>query len=326
MSADPTITQAEMDKYFETGGKEAPAALVEAEKVEATAPPEDAPAEQKAVETAKPVEAKPVEQPKPDGEVQVQVDGKTVPLSELLAERKERQAWQNTAAQQQQQLTEMLSLVREKAKAMTPAETQAAPDPNSDPFGYINHVLSNVQATTQELQQWKNQQTQVFNAQQQANQILGWAQQQAQAFEATTPDYSKALKFAIEREDKEYQALGIADPAARQAILQQKQAELISYARQNNLNPAQLVYNYAKEKGYKLEGVATQAKVPDLDDKVNTITRGQAAAKGVSGTAGGAPSEINNLQDLAAASGDMSDDEFSKAFDKLVPKMKGKYV
>lgn len=321
MSADPTISQAEMDKYFETGGKEAPAAILEAEKVEAT-PPEEV--EPKAAEPAKPAEPK--VEPKPDGEVQVQVDGKTVPLSELLAERKERQAWQTTAAQQQQQLTEMLSLVREKAKAMTPAETQAAPDPNSDPFGYINHVLSNVQATTNELQQWKNQQTQVFNAQQQASQILGWAQQQAQAFEATTPDYSKALKFAIEREDKEYQALGITDPAARQAILQNKQAELISYARQNNLNPAQLIYNYAKEKGYKLEGVATQAKVPDLDDKVNTITRGQAAAKGVSGTSGGAPSEINNLQDLAAASSDMSDEEFSKAFDKLVPKMKGKYV
>jgi hypothetical protein len=323
MSAEPNITQAEMDKYFESGGKDAPAALVEAEKVEAEVP--ETPAEKPIETIEKPVEAaKPVETPKPDGEVQVQVDGKTVPLSELLEERKARQAWQTTAAQQQQQLSEALKLAQQRAQ-FVPAEEQAkAPDPNVDPAGYAQWEYDQYRKQVAELNQWKQQQQQQLQAVQQTNQVLGWAQQQARAFEATTPDYSKALQFAIEREDREYQALGVSDPAARQQLLEEKQAQLINYARQNNLNPAQLVYNYAKEKGYKLEGVAT-AK-PDLDEKVSRISKGQEAARGVGKSSGGAPTEINSLADLAGAAEDMSDEEFSKAFDKIVPKMKGKYV
>lgn len=331
MSAEPTITQAEMDKYFETGGKEAPAALVEAEKVEAATPPPDL--QDKPIEADKPVETKPVEQPKeakPDGEVQVQVEGKTVPLSELISERKARQAWEQTAATQQQQLSEMLKMVQERAKTMTPAETQAAPDPNTDPFGYINHVLSNVQATTNELQQWKQQQTQLTQAQTQSNQVLNWANQQAASFKTKTPDYDDALKFA---EQARFNELKAATPWASDeqihSIIDSDKAQLVMAAAQRTMqgfptNPAELAYNYSKAKGYKI--VAEQKKVPDLDDKVNTITRGQEAAKGVSNTSGGAPSEINNLQDLAAASGDMDDETFAKAFDKLAGKMKGKYV
>lgn len=327
--SEPQISQAEMDKYFETGGKEAPAALVEAEKVETETPPPDLQEPAKPAEVAKSAEAPKVE-PKPDGEVQVQVDGKTVPLSELLAERKERQAWQQAASQQQQQLTDMLAMVKERSKEMTPAQEASAPDPSTDPFGYINHVLTNVQATTRELQEWKQQQTQMTQVQAQSSQILNWASQQAEAFKEKTPDYDAALKFASEARFKELKAATPwADDAQIRAIIDNDKAQLISSAAQRTMqgiptNPAELAYNYAKAKGYQI--VAEQKKVPDLDDKVRTIARGQEAAKGVSGTAGGAPSEINNLQDLAAASGDMSDEEFSKAFDKLVPKMKGKYV
>lgn len=327
MSAEPTITQAEMDKYFETGGKEAPAALVEAEKVEAATPPPDL---ETPVATAKPAAPEPKVEPKPDGEVQVQVDGKTVPLSELLAERKERQAWQQTASQQQQQLTDMLAMVKERAKEMTPAQENAAPDPQTDPFGYINHVLSNVQATTRELQEWKQQQTQLTQAQTQSAQVLNWANQQAAAFKTKTPDYDDALKFA---EQARFNELKAATPWASdeqiRSIIDNDKAQLVMAAAQRTMqgfptNPAELAYNYSKAKGYQI--VADQKKVPDLDDKVNTITKGQEASKGVSGTSGGAPSEINNLQDLAAASGDMDDETFAKAFDKLAGKMKGKYV
>ena len=325
MSADPTITQAEMDKYFETGGKEAPAALVEAEKIEAT-PPEEV--EPKAAEPAKPAEPK--VEPKPDGEVQVQVDGKTVPLSELLAERKERQAWQNTAAQQQQQLTEMLAMVKERSKEMTPAQEASAPDPNTDPFGYINHVLTNVQATTRELQEWKQQQTQLTQAQTQSAQVLNWASQQAEAFKAKAPDFDDAIKFASKARFNELKAATPwADDAQIQSIIDNDKAQIVAAAAQRTMqgfptNPAELAYNYAKAKGWQI--VAEQKKVPDLDDKVNTITRGQAAAKGVSGTSGGAPSEINSLADLAAAAPDMNDEDFSKAFDRVAAKSKGKYV
>lgn len=330
MSAEPTITQAEMDKYFETGGKEAPAALVEAEKTEVIQQQEELKAEVPR-ETTEPVKQETQsEAAKPDGEVQVQVDGKTVPLSELLAERKERQAWQTTAAQQQQQLTDMLKIVQERAKTMTAAEAEAAPDPNADPFGYMTHVLGTVQKEVAEVNKWRQETVQTQQAQEATNRMLNWAQAQRNEFVTQQKDYDAAYNFAKAGREAELRAFGLS-PTEIQQTLDAEQAQVIQLAvartmQGNPTNPAKLVYEYAKARGYKAEIVAAQKKVPDLDDKMNTIVKGQEASKGVSGTSGGAPSEINNLQDLAAASGDMSDDEFSKAFDKLVPRMKGKYV
>jgi len=329
MSAEPEITQAQMDKYFETGGKEAPPALVEAEKIEAEVPTTE-PVTVVKTEQPEPAKVESKEPPKADGEVQVNVDGKMVPLAELMEERRSRQAAQQLASQQQQQLTEMLALVREKAKTLTQAEQTSAPDPNSDPFGYINHVLGNVQQTTQELQQWRQAEAQARDAANRANQVLGWAQSQANSYTQTVPDYPKAMEFARQQREKELEAIGL-NPNERQQMIEKDTAEIIQLAMQKSsqgipTNPAELVYKYAQAKGYKADIVAAQKTIPDLDDKVKTISRGQEAARGVGKSSGGAPTEINTLADLAGAAEDMSDEEFSKAFDKLVPKMKGKYV
>lgn len=314
-----SVTQAEMDKYFETAGAEVPPAITEAEKVEATTPPPDL--------EVKPVETKAVEQPKletkPEGEVQVQLEGKTVPLSELIQERKERQAWQTTAAQQQQQLSETLKMLQERAKLIPENERSQAPDPNSDPQGYAVWEYERLRKESAENAAWRQQQTQLAQQNQQLQQAAAWTQAQEAEYTKTQPKYPDAFKFAVEARTKEFTALGL-NPAQIQQALQADNQQILGLAIQQSKNPAQLIWDYAQAKGFQI--VAEQKKVPDLDDKVKTITKGQEAAKGVSGTSGGAPSEINNLQDLAAASSDMSDDEFSKAFDKLVPKMKGKYV
>lgn len=314
-----SVTQAEMDKYFETQGKEAPAALIEAEKVEAETP-QEAPIEKTEPKIETKVETK-VE--KPEGEVQVQVEGKTVPLSELIEERKRRQAWESTAAQQQQQLTETLKMLQDRAKSLPQNEQEQAPDVNSDPWGYQQYVLQKLGSSVQEISQWRQQQEQQNQAQQNANRMMAWASQKTNEFAATTPDFGDAYKFAREDKIKELQAFGLDQPTIDKE-LERSQANIIAYAAQSGKNPAQLVYDYAKARGFKAEIVAKP--VPDLNEKVKTINRGQEASKGLSKTSGGAPTEISNLQDLAAASEDMSDEEFSKAFDKIAPKMKGKYV
>lgn len=325
MSAEPQITQAEMDKYFETAGKEAPAALVEAEKQETIEQ-----VEQPKVEVKPEVKPETKPEVKADGEVQVQVEGKTVPLAELIAERKARQEWQSTAAAQQQQLTEALKLAQERAKLLSPEDQAKAPNPTEDPQGFAVWEYEQLKKQVTELKQGQQQTIQERQAQEVSNRVLNWAQAQQQAFVEQQKDYPEAYKFARTGREAELKAFGLS-PMEIQQTIDAEQAQVIQRAAMltaqgNPTNPAKLVYDYAKARGYKAEIVAEQKKVPDLDDKVKTIAKGQEAAKGMSTTSGGAPSEINNLADLAAASSDMTDEEFSKAFDKIAPKMKGKYV
>lgn len=319
MSAQPEFSDKEMDAYFESGGKTAPEAIVEAEKVEVADVPRgtDEPTEPK-------VESKvePKEEPK-EGEVQVSVEGKQIPLGELIEERRRRQAAEQRADQQAHELTEMIKAVR----SQNPAKAgETIPDPETDPLGYLSHMTAQNARETAELNAWRQQQAQEAQRQAQMQQIGTWAQAQEQEFTKASPDYPQAVEFARAERDKELIALGYSDPQQRQQIAMMNAQEIIGNAIQQGKNPAELLYNYAKAKGYQVKGTAVQAKVPDLDDKVKTIARGQAASKGLSGTSGGAPTEINTLQDLMAAADDMSDDEYSKAFDKLAPRMKGKLV
>lgn len=330
MSAEPQITQAEMDKYFETGGKEVPTAVQEAEKAEVAVEKQElADVSQKQPEkTETKTEVKQEVKPEikteaqKEVEVQVNVEGKMVPLAELMAERKNRQAWEQTAAQQQQQLTETLKMLQERAKSLAPEEQAKAPDPMQDPQGFAVWEYEQHKKQVAELNEWRKQQDQLNQRSAQLQQAASWAQSQEMEFSKTQPKYSEAYKFATESRTKEYTALGYT-PDQIQQLLASDNQNIVALALQQRKNPAQLIWDYANAKGFV---VAEQKKVPDLDDKVKTIAKGQEAAKGLTGTAGGAPTEINNLADLAAASEDMDDEEFSKAFDKLKPKMKGKYV
>lgn len=84
-------------------------------------------------------------------------DSKFVPLQALQEERAEKKqlreelkAYREWQAQLAQRLTQM--------PAVQPGPATEVPNPQARPLDYINHVLSNMQATTTELQQWRQQQ------------------------------------------------------------------------------------------------------------------------------------------------------------------------
>ena len=172
-----------------------------------------------------------------------------VPLKDLQEERAEKKQlreelkayreWQAQLAQRLQQ-----------APFTQGAPQPAAPDPKTQPLEYINHVLGNVQNSTAELQQWRQQQEQAAQQRAQLERVDAWMAAHEEAFAKTQPDYRDAYRYAEEAREQELKAIGYTDPAQRAAILRANRLEIMSNAAQQGRNPAELVWEYVRARGF----------------------------------------------------------------------------
>lgn len=297
-----SIPAEQMDAFFKSGGTDESVVTKMREVIPEPAPePVEQPVEAPKVETK--VEAPKVEE-KPIPEA------KFVPLEALQEERAEKKQLKAEL----EQFKQWQAGVQEQLKRIPAAEQAQAPDPQTDPFGYQNWALQQLGGTVQEINQWRAQQQQQAQVQAQTQQVLGWASQKAKEFEASQPEYPNAYKFATEARDKEYQALGFTDPLMRSQLIERDTAGIIQHAAQNGLNPAELIFNFAKIRGFAPKGTTAQTALdPNALEK---ISKGQAAApkldKGGS-TADGEMSakDLANINDPA---------EFEKQWKKIFGK------
>lgn len=302
-----SVSAEQMNKFFETKGSDESLVTTLREAI-----PEPAPVETE-IEVSH--ETKPevkVEKPAITTETEKPVpEAKFVPLEALQEERAEKKQLKAEL----EQFKQWQAGVQEQLKRIPAAEQAQAPDPQTDPWGYQNWALQQLGSTVQEINQWRQQQQIQAQTQENANRVLGWASQQAKAFEASQPEYPNAYKFATEARSKEYQAMGISDPAMINQLIEQDTARIISHAAQNGLNPAELIYKFAELRGFAGKGKtqAQQALDPNAQAK---IAAGQAAApkldKGGS-TADGemTAKDLANINDPA---------EFEKQWKKLFGK------
>lgn len=107
-----------------------------------------------------------------------------------------------------------------------------------------------MQASTAELQQWRQQQEQTAQQRAAVQEYAAWASAQEWEFVKGEPEYPEAYRYAAELRDRELLALGYTDPAARANILRMNTAEIVNNAMQQGRNPAELVWEYAQSRGF----------------------------------------------------------------------------
>jgi hypothetical protein len=294
MSAIPQMNESE-NKFFESGGQEV------AESLREPAVAAETPEEQPDIKTG----AVPAEEP----HRAERAEERFVPLQALQEERAEKKQlreelkayreWQSQLAQRLQQMP-----------ATQPAQ---APDPQTRPLDYINHVLGAMQSTTAELQRWRQQQETAAQQQAAVQQYASWATSQEQEFTKSEPEYQDAYRYAAEARDKELQALGYGDAATRANIVRMNTAEIINNAIQQGKNPAELVWDYARARGFAPKGgrkggnAEAQAK----------IAAGLQAAGGKLNQGGSSADGELQAKDLAGIS---DPEEFEKAWKKVFGK------
>ena len=234
-----------------------------------------------------------------------------VPLPELQAERKKRQAAEADAAEQREKFArvdERLNLLSEKLK--TPETSY-----DEDPGTYLREQGEKTQGSVSQLQDQIKQFTEQGEVHQQQNNLVQAVTSSEMAFRQEHNDYDDAIKHLRAGRDREFQAMGITDSAQREQALTQDAMQLAHIALQNGTSPAEMAYKIAQERGYQIPAKSTKG-----DDKLASIEKGQEKSKSLS-NAGGSEERIPDAEALA----NMDDREFDEAmksgsWDKIMSK------
>lgn len=257
------------------------------------------------------------------GNVRDQKTGRFVPHGAFHKERTRRQALEAELTAErvkQARLDERLSLINEALG--TPAAQQAAkaeevPDPETDIFGYAKYLgkkLADVEAKHRaELEQTTKRIEDSDTGTAYRNDAIAYAKEK--------PDFGSAYMHLVKALDNELAYRGMADPNARMAEIARLEREEVAFAKKLGKRPAEHIYSLAGMRGYSatVQPVAARSAqspgaqpgseqaAPNAEAaaKMTALERGQAAARSLSSTGGGAPSALT-----AEAMLSMSEAEF----------------
>lgn len=262
-------------------------------------------AEQEAAPEPEPT-PEPEPAPEPEPQVEPQPDN-TVPLGVFREVRDELKATKSLN-------TDLQGTVKELSERLSRFEENLNPPPSfeDDPLGNLQHQttqkfdkLSGDIGELKRAIEGNSEQTQVYNLQTRI-------QEAERQFTQEHPDYPKAFQHIKDQRLRQYEILGL-----DASNWDQEAASYIQTAIQSGRNPAEMVYDLAKQMGYQSEAPTTVVEeTPEPKPEPKSLKE-QAqkiqAAKSLSGASGSQPK--GDIQDMEAADIDnLSDDEFDKLF------------
>ena len=224
---------------------------------------------------------KPAEEPKPGP--------KTVPLAELLEERRKRQEYERQLAALQQP---------------KPQEPQI-PAFEQDPATHLKTRLDQAEEQIKADLAEKQRHTQL-------QQIMGAYAVAARDFSTSTPDFQEAYQHLLTGRSAELQAIGLSGPELAHA-LQTDELAIVTRALRDGANPAERLYMVAKARGWapKPKEAPPAPPAPPAPSLVQEIAKGQQVA--TNPIAGAFSNPIAELTPATLAA--MSDDEFAELSD-----------
>jgi hypothetical protein len=240
------------NKFFESGGQEAPPETTE------VAAPEPV--------TNTPAPSAPVQQ-----------DEKFVPLNALHEARKI-----------QKELRDELSRAREEAKAaaeradkysstfekfLAERTKEAAPKYEEDPLGALKYENDQLKKQVEEVNTGVKKTQDEWQRTQQYQSFAQHVQSQEAAYKQQAQDYDQAIAFLKDVRLQDYADLGYTQEDAT-AALQNEILGLAQAAVQKGKNAADVAYKMAQRYGYKAK---------TSDSKLETLAKGQEASKSLAG-------------------------------------------
>ena len=237
-----------------------------------------------------------------------------VPLKALQEERQKRAEYERQVVEYQRQLAEYQAWAAQMQQQMgqpQPAEQVVEPDPETDPIGALKYARDQLR-----------QMQEMTQRQQYEQQLAVAAQQAASQFRSQVPDYQDAYQYARMSRAQELAAFGAPEYAIPQ-ILAQEEMQLVHNALQANRNPAEIIYSFAKARGFAGKQAAPEPApapaAPSLPHpQVTPDPALQQAKKAVaaSATSSGPPASKGQIseQDLMRLNGAAFDSAWNKLF------------
>jgi len=207
---------------------------------------------------------------------------------------------------------ELLQMIADLQRPAQTRQPEAPPDPAKDMLGYVRYLERKVAEVDGRVGE-SVRATEALRADAAMRDAYA---ADARRFSESTPDFGAAYQHLLRSRDQELAMVGNADPQQRAAEILAEERSLVARALQNGTSPAEFVYRLAQSRGYQSPGSQEQGagragKAP-VAAQIETIQRGQAAAKSLSNV-GGAAGDTVTPEALAT----MPDDEFRALFDRL---------
>lgn len=247
-----------------------------------------------------------VETPEPVVEKEVEKEPEPVPtvplsaLNEARHQNRELKQKYSDLERKVQQFEAMRQQVEEWRAAQQKLQQQS--EFSKDPLGALQKDIQGIKQSQEEI---NRQAAERERAAAEAAALERAVAVRVQEFSKAQPDYQDALQFVLETRAKELQMFGVPQEEVDNQIAMES-LQLARSALASGTNPAEVVYNLAKIRGYAL-------KTAPKADKVVTLQQGQKASQSLS-TARGASEETSLLGKIE----EMSDDEFDKFWDKEI--------
>jgi hypothetical protein len=255
----------------------------------------------------------------------------TVPHAALHEERELRKQAQAALIKTQEehaaQMTKAMERFERALQAFAPKEPVPepvkVPDFETDPAGWIAHTMQSQGKSLEQVQgelkamkdeREKAQTANTENAKNQAvvKEIFDYAVEKENVFKAANPDYDAASAFLLQSRKEELAELGYPEKQIAEMINVER-LTIAHQAKQNSKDPAEIVYNLARRRGYaKKETPAAdgqqQQQQPTGAERIEAARKGTEQAQGLGGERG---TPANGL--TAARLLEMSDAEFDRA-------------
>ena len=314
-----TVTPAEREYFSSKGEKPIPSADEAAPEVEEVEAPDPDDVEADDADEAE-VEAKD-EAPEPE---QPKRKDSRIPLRKLQESENQRRELEKRLAEREEAFARADERLRTLMQLAQPKQEETAvapPDPKDDPIGAIEWQKQQIERIEQERQR----QTVEYQQAQQLNALDTSYRQSWSAFAGKQTDAIDAYNHFVAVTGQFLAMQGVPQERVNQ-LIENEERKIAAAALQQGRNPAELIYNAAKQMGY-----APKQAAPAVDDSVRKaseadIERRQKASSASRslGSASGQRSEgMPSAQELA----NMSEEEFaefrSKVSDRQMRKLMG---
>jgi hypothetical protein len=228
-----------------------------------------------------------------------QEPSRTVPHQALHEERLKRKE----AEQRAQRLEERFNQLLDR---MTQGQQAKPPSVDEDPVGVVR-------THEEKLRQLEEQNRQQQLQAQQQNQFRAFMQRytaSANEFSLKQADFSQAHQYWLNNLAEELKEAGWTDPVEINDQLARMEAQIVSKAFSDDVNPAQRIYNIAKRRGYSSKPKPEEQKA---EEKIATLQKGANAARSLSAASGNQSPPLT-LEALA----EMDDEDFDRNWDKVM--------
>jgi hypothetical protein len=284
------IPDEQLDKFFESGGKEPLIAdEPEAEPVQEATQPEEKPAE----------------------EAQQDKDFERNYKAAMHEERERRKDMQRALEEQRQRADRLEQTFQKLVERANQANQPQPPNFEEDPIEALRYEQQKIKQMQAERDNYLVQKEQYEQQQRAQMEFVNKYRASANEYAKTQVDFPKAYQYLVETRREEFLTAGYS-PEYVEQLIHEDEAAIVANAFQTQKNPAEVIYNLAKKRGYQL----TDAQpVQKNEQKLEQMEKGLQASKSLGNVSGKAAKDHITLEDLASIE---DDDEFSKLFDKIV--------